>query len=38
MKLKKRNMSDALGNASESERIHGTIGIARSSYTAGILA
>jgi hypothetical protein len=37
MKLKKRNMSDALGNASEGERIHGTIGIARSSYTAGIL-
>jgi hypothetical protein len=37
MKLKKKNMSDALGNASEGERIQGIIGIARSSYIARIL-
>jgi hypothetical protein len=34
--LKKKSMSDALGNASGSERIHEIIGIARSSNIAGI--
>jgi hypothetical protein len=37
MKLKKKNMRNALGNASEGEKIHGIIGIALSSYTVGIL-
>jgi hypothetical protein len=37
MRLKKKNTSDALGNASGSERIRENIGIACSSSTVGIL-
>jgi hypothetical protein len=38
MRLKKKNMSGALGNTSGSGRIREIIGIARSSDTVGTLA
>jgi hypothetical protein len=38
MRLKKKSMSGALGNASGSKRICEVISIARSSSTVGILA
>jgi hypothetical protein len=37
VRLKKKSTSNALENASGSEKIHKIIGIARSSNTAGIL-
>jgi hypothetical protein len=37
MRQKTKSTNDALGNVSGGEKIHGIIGIALSSYIAGIL-